>query len=146
MRRAFLALIFALSCGCSVGHSQHRAFYVCVGTKSEQSLFNLMSETTTQLGYWPSTGTATDDRGNVTTVMRASGWTTDVWLENAVTFPKITDPMESAYVVPSHRQFYVSIDGLPFARERMEATDAFLRSRLMSTGYQVFNDDRGCKK
>lgn len=144
---AFLCLGVQLAASCSPSNVVHRELHVCLGGRTEQSLFSYVSKVTEDLGYHPSTGVATDKAGNATTVLKASGWTTSVWLTNAVTFPDLNAPGANSEVVPSHRQFVLSVDAqAPLFRNRVDTTFGQVRAKLSHAGYQLFDDGRHCSK
>jgi hypothetical protein len=132
-----MACCFPLLASCSFGQQAHREFYVCVGKSGEGAFFDYISSTAKELGYRPSTGTAEDDRGHVTTVMKATRWTTAIWVTNQIVGPALNDP--AGEIIPRHDAFSISVHGLTSAE--VGRTYDNLKSKLSHDGYWV-NDQR----
>ena len=80
-------------------------------------------------------------------VMKASTLGTDIWIENSITVPRLNDPINRGEVVPSHKEFDISIYGrFPHAHERSNDAYRLVSSTLLRWGYKIYNDDRHCQK
>ncbi|MBV9529202.1 hypothetical protein [Sphingomonas sp.] len=116
---------------CSLVSRAHREFQICA--VPEAAFFNDISNTVNQLGYRASTGTAEDAQGHLTTVMKATRWTTAIWATNQVVFPALNQA--GGEVIPRHDAFYISVDGLTSAQ--VNRAYGSLISKLSHDGYRV---------
>lgn len=133
---------FQLLASCSLGQRAHRELHVCAGKVSEGVFFDYISKSAKELGYRPSTGIAEDDRGQVTTVMKATRWTTSIWATNETIGPGLNDP--NGEVIPRHDTFVVSVDGAAFAAKQVDSTYYLLGSKLSRDAYRIHDRDQPC--
>jgi hypothetical protein len=139
--RSFLAIgCFPLLACCSIGQQAHRELYVCAGNAGEGAFFDYIAEAAKELGYRLSKGTSEDAHRHVTTVVKATGWSTDIWATNQIIVPALNDP--AGEIIPRHDAFNISVNGQPFAAKQVDRTYFSLRSKLSRGGYRI--SDQPC--